>query len=158
MDCCKYKVACFCSVQGGRNCLTIPDFSDDTGGVNIYTSTIPDGWICGWEIPEVEGYDWALMPRTDGVAANEQAASPEEGLKGVADDCEFLGPALNVGAYWRAIPLCGPFSLFSVAAAGSNDNTGARLQKIPGGGLGVATPSIPWNDSSDEGGDGGGPK
>lgn len=100
-------------------------FSDTTGGVD--TGALPDsgGCICGWTIPDTEGYDWALIPRLDGTADDEDFAA------GVADVCGFYGPALLSGGAWDPYPGYGPFCLGSDDASVRDAVVGARLQKIP---------------------------
>ena len=113
----------------------IAEFSDDTGGVMI-GSIDPNtyGFITDWTVPEVEGYTWAMIPKS--------ADSSLDGTEYCADYCVFDGPALVSGGVFSVqSPSFGPFSLVANYAGSADSALGARLQKIPLGGLGAAAPS-----------------
>lgn len=115
----------------------LDEFSDDSGGVKI-GSISPEtaGFISDWAVPEVEGYTWVMLPS----AATEEGV--ETGTEYCADSCGFGGPALSSGgAFGAQGPYCGPFTLGGVPAGLASPAYGARLQKIPLGGLGAAAPS-----------------
>lgn len=115
----------------------ISEFSDDSGGVKI-GSINPEmfGFISDWAVPNVEGYTWAMIPS----AATEEGI--ETGTEYCADYCGFNGPALfSGGVFGEQCPFCGPFVLVAGDADGADSALGARLQKIPLGGLGAAAPS-----------------
>lgn len=102
------------------------EFSDVENGAEVFRddpAKVPNGWITDWTIPETEGFDWALVPVTNGES--------DSGTKGVLDYCGFDGPCFCVGAPWYWGPHCGPFYLGSVVASWSYVYIGARLQKIP---------------------------
>ena len=98
-------------------------FSDTQNGQEIIRvpGSISGGWITDWYIPQVSGYDWALMPITDGSGYE----------RSVADGCGFGGPALLTGGSWFAHADCGPFCLRSGGASNHDAAFGARLQKLP---------------------------
>lgn len=116
----------------------IAEFSDDSGGVKIgsINPETVNGFISDWAVPEVEGYTWAMLPS----AATEEGV--ETGTEYCADGCVFDGPALLSGGNFDGQdPVCGPFSLDGDPASYADSAIGARLQKIPLGGLGAAAPS-----------------
>lgn len=109
----------------GYSCIIMnPDnFSDTEGGIEINRGEeAPNGWITDWEIPDVEGCEWALIPFTDGDGGPDA---------GVADYCGFDGPALLCGGAWLAYPGYGGFYLYSGVASNAYPYFGARLQKLP---------------------------
>lgn len=115
----------------------LDEFSDDTGGVKI-GSLDPNvaGFISDWAVPDVEGYTWAMLPS----AATEEGV--ETGTEYCADFCEFYGPALfSGGGFFEQNPVYGPFILYGLPVSTADSAIGARLQKIPLGGLGAAAPS-----------------
>ena len=114
----------------------ISEFSDTTGGVKIGSlNPAIYGFITDWAVPEVEGYTWAMLPS----AATEEVAT---GTEYCADSCLFAGPALcSGGGFDEQLPDFGPFFLVGGPADGADAACGARLQKIPLGGLGAAAPS-----------------
>ena len=113
------------NISYGCNIILDPtDFSDTENGVNIGELPQNSGWISGWTIPSADGYDWALIPRTDGTTS-------QDGTDGVADVCGFDGPALGCGGAWDAHPYYGAFGLSSLDASYAYDGIGARLQKLP---------------------------
>lgn len=114
----------------------IAEFSDDSGGVKI-GSLDPNvaGFITNWAVPEVEGYTWAMIPKSTTMEV-------ETMTEYCADLCEFFGPALVSGGYFVERSLVyGPFFLIADVASVRDPAVGARLQKIPLGGLGAAAPS-----------------
>lgn len=111
-------------MDSGRNISIILDpakYSDTEGGVTV--GNAPSyGWISGWTIPKVAGYDWALTPVvTDGGG----------GDSGVADYCNLNGPALYCGGALVAHAAFGAFYLNANGASRHGAVIGARLQKIP---------------------------
>lgn len=115
----------------------IDEFSDETGGVKIGTidpSTV-NGFITDWAVPDVAGYTWAMIPKSTTMEV-------ETMTEYCADGCEFYGPALVSGGYFDGQSLYfGPFVLGASDASYAVSAVGARLQKIPLGGLGAAAPS-----------------
>jgi len=115
----------------------IDEFSDETGGVKIGTidpSTV-NGFITDWAVPDVAGYTWAMIPKS---ATMEVETMTEY----CADFCGFIGPALvSGGGFVGQVLVFGPFVLVASVASGAASAFGARLQKIPLGGLGAAAPS-----------------
>jgi len=115
----------------------IDEFSDETGGVKIGTidpSTV-NGFITDWAVPDVAGYTWAMIPKS---ATMEVETMTEY----CADFCVFGGPALvSGGGFVGQVLVFGPFVLVASVASGAASAFGARLQKIPLGGLGAAAPS-----------------
>ena len=115
----------------------IDEFSDETGGVKIGTidpSTV-NGFITDWAVPDVAGYTWAMIPKS---ATMEVETMTEY----CADYCGFIGPALVSGGGFDEQNLYyGPFLLVANDASYAVSAFGARLQKIPLGGLGAAAPS-----------------
>ena len=104
------------------------EYSDTEGGVMVAQIGEANqyGWITDWNVPDIEGYSWAMMP---------SAANPDETLPGtdyVADFCGFGGPVLGSGGSADGpFPDCGPFMLGTDDASFSVPFYGARLQKIP---------------------------
>lgn len=104
------------------------EYSDTEGGVVV--GQISDvnqyGFIKDWNIPDTDGYSWAMTPSVadmDGV---------DEGTEYVADCCSFGGPALISGGSAVACdPYYGPFLLSAGDASFFDSFIGARLQKIP---------------------------
>lgn len=115
----------------------IDEFSDETGGVKIGTidpSTV-NGFITDWAVPDVAGYTWAMIPKS---ATMEVETMTEY----CADYCGFGGPSLFSGGDFGGQDLdFGPFILVAYVASYAASAVGARLQKIPLGGLGAAAPS-----------------
>lgn len=115
----------------------IAEFSDDSGGVKIGSidpATV-NGFISDWAVPKVEGYTWAMIPS----AATMEVETLTEYC---ADYCGLYGPSLVSGGYFDGQVLgYGPFILVASDADGADSAFGARLQKIPLGGLGAAAPS-----------------
>ena len=104
------------------------EFSDTEGGVKVSSMAEANayGWITDWNVPDTDGFSWAMMPA---------ATSTDETLTGteyVADCCGFGGPVLASGGPAGAPgPIYGPFLLSAGAASYSDPFVGARLQKIP---------------------------
>lgn len=115
----------------------IAEFSDDSGGVKIgsINPETVNGFISDWAVPEVEGYTWAMIPS----AATMEVETMTEYC---ADLCGFYGPVLVSGGFFSGQNLYfGPFLLSADDASSAVSAIGARLQKIPLGGLGAAAPS-----------------
>lgn len=104
------------------------EYSDTEGGVMIaqIAESNQYGWITDWNVPDADGYSWAMMPA---------ATNTDETLTGtdyVADYCYFGGPVLISGGGADVPgPGYGPFMLGADAASDSDPFLGARLQKIP---------------------------
>ena len=108
--------------------LNPAEFSDTEGGVKVgeLTEANQYGLIMDWNIPETEGYSWAMTPAAAGIPED------EDFTKYVADFCVFEGPALVSGGNAdEPGPFCGPFVLGGDDASGSGAFVGARLQKLP---------------------------
>ena len=104
------------------------EFSDTEGGVAVGQIGEENGYglIMDWNIPETDGYSWAMTPSVAGMPED------EDFTKAVADYCLFDGPVLLSGGYAvEPAPSYGPFVLNTGDASGSVPFVGARLQKIP---------------------------
>lgn len=104
------------------------EFSDTEGGVVV--GQIGDenqyGLIMDWNIPETDGFSWAMTPSVAGMPED------EDFTKAVADCCNCGGPVLaSGGSAGGPDPGFGPFVLDADVASLSDPFVGARLQKIP---------------------------
>ena len=104
------------------------EYSDTEGGVLVgqIGEANQYGLIMDWNVPETEGYSWAMTPAAAGIPED------EDFTKYVADFCHFGGPALISGGFADVpVPVCGPFMLHGGDAFNSVAFFGARLQKLP---------------------------
>ena len=104
------------------------EYSDTEGGVQVgqIGEANQYGLIMDWNVPETDGYSWAMTPSAAGMPED------EDFTKYVADCCSFGGPVLMSGGYAGVPdPNCGPFVLVAGDASFSVPFFGARLQKIP---------------------------
>jgi len=104
------------------------EYSDTEGGVQVGQIGEENqyGLIMDWNVPDADGYSWAMTPAAAGMPED------EDFTKYVADCCNFGGPVLLSGGVADGPdPVCGPFVLIADAASFSDPFFGARLQKIP---------------------------
>ena len=98
------------------------NFSDNANGTLI---GLPpgNGYISGWNVPSVSGFDWAIYPSA--ASGGDSSYVPDYWNYDASSPCLFCGGNYGQGLYR------GLWCVSYDGASGANSNVGCRLQILP---------------------------
>ena len=112
-----------CYYSGGMNIIKNPNNFSDTANGTLIGLPPGTGYISGWNVPSVSGFDWAIYPSA--VSGGSSSYVPDYWSYGASGPCLYCG-----GGYGQYL-YHGLWYVYCSGASSVDSSIGCRLQILP---------------------------